>query len=78
MTALHSANATESFSFTGNLGAGSHTLGVAFVNDAYGGSGSEDRNLYINGVTVNGSSVLSGVKEQYGNGVSAFAFSAAH
>ena len=78
VTALHSANATESFSFTGNLGAGSHTLGVAFVNDAYGGSGSEDRNLYINGVTVNGSSVFSGLKAQDSNGTSVFTLATTH
>jgi beta-glucanase (GH16 family) len=70
VTALHDQNATQSFSFTGNFGAGTHTIGVAFVNDAYGGSASEDRNLYINGISLNGSSVLSTTKELYSDGTS--------
>jgi hypothetical protein len=78
VTALHSANATQSFSFSGDLGASTHTIGVGFVNDAYGGSSSDDRNLYINGVTVNGSSVFSGVKALDGNGTSAFTLVTTH
>jgi hypothetical protein len=77
VTALHSQNATETFTFTGNLGAGVHKVGVALVNDAYGGSPSEDRNLYINGVTVNGSDVFSGIKAQDGNGSSLFTITTA-
>jgi hypothetical protein len=78
VTALHEANATQGFSFTGNFGAGTHTIGVGFVNDAYGGSASEDRNLYINGITVNGSDVFSGVKEEDRNGISTFTFATTH
>jgi hypothetical protein len=78
VTALHDANATQGFSFTGNLGAGTHTIGVAFVNDAYGGSASADRNLYINGVTLNGSDVFSGVKAQDSNGISTFTATTTH
>jgi uncharacterized glyoxalase superfamily protein PhnB len=74
VTALHDANATQSFSFTGDLATGTHTLGVAFTNDAYGGSASEDRNLYINGVSLNGSSVFTGLKAQDGDGTSSFTF----
>ena len=77
VTALHDANATQSFSFAGNLGAGAHTIGVAFVNDAYGGTASEDRNLYINGITLNGSSVFSGVKAQDADGTSLFTLATA-
>jgi hypothetical protein len=72
VTALHDANSTEAFTFTGNWGAGTHTVGVAFVNDAYGGTATTDRNLYINGVTVNGSDVFSGTKAQDSAGTSNF------
>ena len=72
VTALQDQNATQAFSFSGNLGAGTHTIGVGFVNDAYGGSPSEDRNLYINGITLNGSAVFSGVKAQDSDGISNF------
>jgi hypothetical protein len=72
VTALHDENATQAFSFSGNFGAGAHTIGIGFVNDAYEGSPSEDRNLYINGITLNGSDVFSGLKAQDSNGVSIF------
>ena len=72
VTALHDQNATQAFTYTGNFGAGSHTVGVAFTNDAYGGSQSEDRNLYVNGITLNGSNVFSGDHAQNSNGVSNF------
>jgi hypothetical protein len=72
VTALQDQNATQAFSFSGNLGAGTHTIGVGFVNDAYGGSPSEDRNLYIDGITLNGSAVFSGVKAQDSDGISNF------
>jgi hypothetical protein len=73
VTALHDANATQGFTFTGNWGAGNHTIGIGYVNDAYGGSASADRNLYIDGVTLNGSSVFSGVKELYSDGTENYA-----
>jgi hypothetical protein len=78
VTALHDANQTQGFTFTGALGAGNHTIGVAFTNDAYGGSASEDRNLYIQGVTVNGSDVFSGTKAQDSNGISNFTITTSH
>jgi hypothetical protein len=73
VSALHDQNATQAFSFSGNFGEGAHTIGVAFVNDAYGGSPSEDRNLYIDGIMLNGSTVFDGVKAQDGDGISTFA-----
>jgi hypothetical protein len=78
VTALRDANDTQSFTFTGNWGAGSHTIGVGFVNDAYGGSASEDRNLYIQGVAVNGSDIFSGVKAQDSSGISNFTVATNH
>jgi hypothetical protein len=78
VSALHDANQTQTFGFTGNLGAGSHTVGIGFINDAYGGSSSEDRNLYIDGITLNGSSVFSGVKEEDLDGTSVFTVATTH
>lgn len=31
-----------------------HKIGITFTNDANGGSASADRNLYVNGVDLNG------------------------
>jgi hypothetical protein len=53
-TALQSTGVTQSFIFNGNWAAGAHTVTVTFLNDAYGGSSSTDRNLYVDGVTYDG------------------------
>ncbi len=52
-TALHSDGASQDFSFSQALTAGTHDLAVSFLNDAYGGSDATDRNLYIDSVGVN-------------------------
>jgi hypothetical protein len=51
VTALHSANASQDLIYTGDFGPGTHDVGVTFLNDAYGGSASTDRNLYVNSIT---------------------------
>ena len=53
-TTLHSSGASQSFTFKGDFGSGNHTVAVNFLNDAYGGSASTDRNLYVNDVVYNG------------------------
>ena len=78
VTALHDAAATQAFSYAGDLGAGTHTIGIGFMNDADGGTTSSDRNLYIDGITVNGASVFSGSHAMDGNGVATFAFTTTH
>jgi Ca-dependent carbohydrate-binding module xylan-binding len=51
--ASHSAGQDQTFTFHGNFGNGAHTIAVTFINDAYGGSPSTDRNLYVDSVTYN-------------------------
>ncbi|MBS0640236.1 MAG: hypothetical protein JSS43_10210, partial [Proteobacteria bacterium] len=77
VTALHSAGAWQDVSFSGNFGAGTHTVGVQFTNDAYGGSGN-DRNLYVNGVDCNGTHYGSGVTSLYSNGTATFTITTQH
>jgi hypothetical protein len=72
VSALHDAHATQSFSFSGNGQLGTPTIGVALVNHASGESAGTERNLYIDGVTVNGSDVFSGTKELSSNGIDNF------
>ncbi len=72
VAALHSAGAWQDFTFAGNLGAGSHTIGVTFTNDVYGGSPTTDRNLYVNGLTVNGHVYGTGVTTLLSNGTATF------
>ena len=67
-TALHAAGQINTQTISGNWGAGSHTVGVQFINDAYGGSSSLDRNLYINSATYDGSQIAMTPVEQAANG----------
>ena len=78
VTALHSAGAWQDLTFAGNFGAGSHTIGVEFTNDAYGGTASTDRNLYVNGIDLNGQHYGSGVTALMSNGTTNFTVTATH
>ncbi len=53
-SASHAAGATQDVSVTGNWGAGPHSVAIAFINDAYGGTAATDRNLYVDQVTYDG------------------------
>lgn len=53
-TAQNSLGQQQEFIFNGTFNAGTNTVGVSFLNDAYGGSPSEDRNLYVLGASQNG------------------------
>ena len=54
VTALKSAGQSETFTFKGTFGSGAHDLGVSFLNDAYAGTPTTDRNLYVNGASYDG------------------------
>jgi beta-glucanase (GH16 family) len=77
VTALHEANQTQGFTFTGNFGAGTHTIGIACVNNTYGKSPGEERNVYVDGITLNGSDVFSGA-QQVTNTLASFVVTTAH
>jgi hypothetical protein len=47
---------------------GAHTVVVNFLNDAYGGTPSTDRNLYVDGMTLNGQAVPNGSATLLGGG----------
>jgi parallel beta-helix repeat protein len=53
-TALHSSGSSQNFVFNGDFGSGQHTVAVNFLNDAWAGTATTDRNLYVNAVTYNG------------------------
>ena len=52
--AAHTAGQSQAVVLEGTFGSGPHTVTVAFLNDAYGGSSSTDRNLYVKGIDVSG------------------------
>ena len=78
VSALQEAHATQGFTFSGNFGSGDHTIGVDFLNDAYAGTASTDRNLYVEGISLNGSSVFSGEKAMYSGGTANFSVTTSH
>ena len=43
--ASEAAGESQEFTFTGDFGPGEHKIGIRFLNDAYGGTPAEDRNL---------------------------------
>ena len=56
--ASHSAGQSQSFLLNGTFGTGTHTAAVTFLNDAWDGSRSTDRNLYVNDVLYAGADTL--------------------
>lgn len=54
VTAIHRLGQTQDFIFHRSFGAGPHDLAVTFLNDAWEGTPSTDRNLYVDSVTLNG------------------------
>jgi uncharacterized protein with FMN-binding domain len=73
-SASHSSGQTQTFSVLGDFAAGSHTVSVDFLNDAYGGTSTTDRNLYVTGATVDGSTVSGAVLNEYSQGPQTFSF----
>jgi hypothetical protein len=65
VTASHAAGQWQEVSLTGTFGPGSHTLGVRFTNDAYGGTPQTDRNLYVGGISLNGQAIANGTASLY-------------
>ncbi len=76
VTALHAAGQSQAFTFTGGFGGGSHTVGVTFLNDAYAGTPSTDRNLYVDGITLNGAAVPNATATLFSAGTANFAANA--
>ncbi len=69
---LHSSGDYEEVQLTGNWNAGAHTVQIAFINDAYGGTSSTDRNLYLGGIAYDGTSYANTSAALYSNGSRSF------
>jgi beta-glucanase (GH16 family) len=54
VTASHAAGQWQDIAIAGSIAAGPHTIAVNFINDAWGGSATTDRNMYVQSITVNG------------------------
>ena len=58
-SASHALGQSDTVTIKGNWGSAVHKVEVSFLNDAYGGSASTDRNLYVDGITYDGVAVPS-------------------
>jgi beta-glucanase (GH16 family) len=72
--AMNSAGQTQAFTVLGNFGTKPHSVTVTFLNNANGVGG--DRNLYVNGATLNGVPITGAYLEEYATGPQSFAFKA--
>ncbi|WP_424140636.1 carbohydrate-binding domain-containing protein [Roseomonas chloroacetimidivorans] len=50
VTAIHSKQQVQDFAFEGAWNAGQHKVEIKFLNDAYGGTASTDRNLHVEAI----------------------------
>ncbi len=71
-TGLNSSGQSNAVTLSTDLTAGAHTIGVTFFNDAYGGSPSLDRNLYVDSVSVNGGTIPNSQATLDKNGAATF------
>ena len=76
VTALHSQGQSEAFSLAGTFGTGTHQVAVTFLNDAYGGTPTTDRNLYVDGITLGGAASPGAAATLYSSGAQIFSVSA--
>src|SRR6266436_5528893 len=57
VTASHSSGQWQTLTFSVAMPASFQTIGISFLNDAYGGSPTLDRNLYVDHIVVNGTTL---------------------
>ncbi len=76
VTALHNQGKTQTVTLAGRWGSGKHDIGVQFLNDAWGGTATTDRNLYVNAVTLDGQASAAPPATLYANGTTHFAMAA--
>ena len=74
VTALHTKGQSQAVSLQDILSPGTHDLALSFLNDAYGGSPTTDRNLYLVGLDVNGTAASGVSANLYSAGTQHFHF----
>ena len=71
-TSAHGSGQSDTVNVLGNWAAGPHTVTVNFLNDAWGGSPSTDRNLYVDGATYDTRPVSGAATAFYSSGPQSF------
>jgi beta-glucanase (GH16 family) len=67
-SALHGSGQQDTVNVRGAFGDGAHSVQVTFLNDAWGGSASTDRNLYVEGASYDGQSISTRTTGLFGTG----------
>lgn len=75
--ASHAAGQSQAYVVQGAFGAGSHQVGITFINGADSGSASTGRNLYLDGVAFDGKTFLNADTVLYSDGSQSVQVSAA-
>jgi hypothetical protein len=73
-SALHASDQHDTVTVHGTFAVGTHTLTVNFLEDAFGGTATTDRNLYVDSVTINGTGVPGGSAALLSAGPHSFSF----
>jgi beta-glucanase (GH16 family) len=70
--ASHVAKQSDTITVNADWAAGDHKVSINFLNDAYDGTASTDRNLYVDSATYNGAAVSGSQISLMGAGAQAF------
>ena len=73
-TANRGSGQQDTLTVDGSWATGNHTVAINFLNDAYGGSSGADRNLYVEGASLDGTAVSGGRLSLMANGSQGFGF----
>ena len=73
-SALRSSGQFDTLTLKGDWAAGTHKVEVNFLNDGWGGSLAQDRNLYVGGATYGGQAVADSGLNLTSTGTKAFSF----
>jgi beta-glucanase (GH16 family) len=76
-SSLRGSGQSDTLTLKGDWGPGEHKVEVRFLNDAYGGSASTDRNLHIDAAIYNGQAVAGAAQSLLSTGAKGFAFTEA-
>ena len=75
VTASRVAGQQQDFTVSGNFGSAAHSVSVKFLNDAWGGTGDTDRNMFVNGAELNGVAIANTKAALWSNGAVDFSTS---
>ena len=73
-SANHGSSQHDSLVLNGDWGTSSHTVSIDFLNDLYGGTSGTDRNLYVDGATLDGTAVAGAPLSLMANGAQSLRF----